>query len=77
MSSISPQDLQRLASLQGYDLTLEVDALSRKYGMAAEQIMAILRSAQQPAPASNQPFEPVASKTIPQLPSQPRHNQGT
>ncbi|MEC7168197.1 MAG: hypothetical protein VXW14_04335 [Candidatus Thermoplasmatota archaeon] len=73
MSSISPQDLQRLASLQGYDLTLEIDALSRKYGMAADQIMAILRSAQQPAPAANQPFEPVASKTIPQLPSQPRH----
>ncbi|HII24469.1 MAG TPA: hypothetical protein HA313_01775, partial [Candidatus Poseidoniaceae archaeon] len=45
MSSISAQDLQRLAGLQGYDLTLEVDALSRKYGMTSDQIMAALRSA--------------------------------
>ena len=38
MSAISPQDLQRLAGLQGYDLTLEIDAMARKYGMSPEQI---------------------------------------
>ena len=47
MSSISAQDLQRLAGLQGYDLTLEVDALARKYAMSADEIMSILRSASQ------------------------------
>ena len=38
MSSISAQDLQRLAGLQGYDLTLELDAMSRKYGMSPDEI---------------------------------------
>ena len=41
MSSISAQDLQRLAGLQGYDLTLEIDALSRKYGMSPDEIVAV------------------------------------
>ncbi len=73
MSSISAQDLQRLAGLQGYDLTLEVDALARKYAMSADEIMSILRSASQSQQPSQQPFEPVASKTVPQLPNQPKH----
>jgi len=72
MSSISAQDLQRLAGLQGYDLTLEVDALARKYAMSADAIMSILRSASQSQQPSQQPFEPVASKTVPQLPNQPK-----
>ena len=72
MSSISAQDLQRLAGLQGYDLTLEVDALARKYAMSANEIMSILRSASQSQQPSQQPFEPVASKTVPQLPNQPK-----
>lgn len=72
MSSISAQDLQRLAGLQGYDLTLEVDALARKYAMSADEIMSILRSASQSQQPSQQPFEPVASKTVPQLPNQPK-----
>lgn len=72
MSSISAQDLQRLAGLQGYDLTLEVDALARKYAMSADDIMSILRSASQSQQPSQQPFEPVASKTVPQLPNQPK-----
>ena len=69
MSTISPQDLQRLAGLQGYDLTLEIDAMARKYGMSPEQIVTVLRAFSQP----QQPFEPVASKSVPQLPTQPRH----
>ena len=72
MSSISAQDLQRLAGLQGYDLTLEVDALARKYAMSADEIMSILRSASQSQQPPQQPFEPVASKTVPQLPNQPK-----
>ena len=72
MSSISAQDLQRLAGLQGYDLTLEIDALARKYAMSADEIMSILRSASQSQQPSQQPFEPVASKTVPQLPNQPK-----
>ena len=48
MSSISAQDLQRLAGLQGYDLTLEIDALSRKHGISPEEIVALLRAANQP-----------------------------
>ena len=72
MSSISAQDLQRLAGLQGYDLTLEVDALARKYAMSADEIMSILRSASQSQQPSQQPFEPVASKTVPQLTNQPK-----
>ncbi|MFL2950766.1 MAG: hypothetical protein ACJZ56_07260 [Candidatus Thalassarchaeaceae archaeon] len=72
MSSISAQDLQRLAGLQGYDLTLEVDALARKYAMSADEIMSILRSASQSQQPSQQPFEPVASKTVPQIPNQPK-----
>ena len=72
MSSISPQDLQRLAGLQGYDLTLEIDAMSRKYGMSPEEIVAILRSATQSHQSTQQPFEPVASKTVPELPNKPR-----
>ena len=72
MSSISTQDLQRLAGLQGYDLTLEVDALARKYAMSADEIMSILRSASQSQQPSQQPFEPVVSKTVPQLPNQPK-----
>ena len=72
MSSISTQDLQRLAGLQGYDLTLEVDSLARKYAMSADEIMSILRSASQSQQPSQQPFEPVASKTVPQLPNQPK-----
>ena len=72
MSSISAQDLQRLAGLQGYDLTLEVDALARKYAMSADEIMSILRSSSQSQQPSQQPFEPVANKTVPQLPNQPK-----
>ena len=72
MSSISAQDLQRLAGLQGYELTLEVDALARKYARSADEIMSILRSASQSQQPSQQPFEPVASKTVPQLPNQPK-----
>lgn len=72
MSSISAQDLQRLAGLQGYDLTLEIDALARKYGMSPDEIMAILRSANQPPQTSEQPFEPVSSKTVPTLPNRPQ-----
>ena len=72
MSSISAQDLQRLAGLQGYDLTLEIDALARKYAMSADEIMSILRSANQSQQPSQQPFEPVANKTVPQLPNQPK-----
>ena len=72
MSSISAQDLQRLAGLQGYDLTLEVDALSRKYGMTSDQIMAALRSANSSTQATQEPFQPVGSKTLPELPTQPR-----
>ena len=48
MSTISPQDLERLAGLQGYDLTLEIDVLARKYGMSPEQIVTILRAFSQP-----------------------------
>ena len=73
MSSISAQDLQRLAGLQGYELTLEMEALARKYAMSADEIMSILRSAGQSQQPSQQPFEPVASKTVPQLPNQPKH----
>ena len=73
MSAISPQDLQRLAGLQGYDLTLEIDAMARKYGMSPEQIVTVLRAFSQPQQPSQQPFEPVASKSVPQLPTQPRH----
>ena len=72
MSSISAQDLQRLAGLQGYDLTLEIDVMSRKYGMSTDQIVAILRSSNQSTQPTQQPFEPVASKTVPELPNRPR-----
>ena len=72
MSSISAQDLQRLAGLQGYDLTLEIDVMSRKYGMSPDEIVAILRSANQSQQPNQQPFEPVASKAVPELPNRPR-----
>jgi len=72
MSSISAQDLQRLAGLQGYDLTLEIDAMARKYGMSPDEIVAILRSAHQSQQPTQQPFEPVANKTVPELPNRPR-----
>ena len=72
MSSISAQDLQRLAGLQGYDLTLEIDVMSRKYGMSPDQIVAILRSSNQSTQPTQQPFEPVACKTVPELPNRPR-----
>ena len=72
MSSISAQDLQRLAGLQGYDLTLEIDVMSRKYGMSPDEIVAILQSANQSQQPTQQPFEPVASKTVPELPNRPR-----
>ena len=72
MSSISAQDLQRLAGLQGYDLTLEIDVLSRKYGMSPDEIVAVLRAATQSQQPTQQPFEPVASKTVPELPNRPR-----
>ena len=72
MSSISAQDLQRLAGLQGYDLTLEIDAMSRKYGMSPDEIIAALRATTQSQQPTQQPFEPVASKTVPELPNRPR-----
>ena len=72
MSSISAQDLQRLAGLQGYDLTLEIDAMSRKYGMSPDEIVAVLRATTQSQQPTQQPFEPVASKTVPELPNRPR-----
>ena len=52
MSSISAQDLQRLAGLQGYDLTLEIDAMSRKYGMSPDEIVAVLRASNSIATAN-------------------------
>ena len=72
MSSISAQDLQRLAGLQGYDLTLEIDAMSRKYGMSPDEIIAVLRATTQSQQPTQEPFEPVASKTVPELPNRPR-----
>ena len=72
MSSISAQDLQRLAGLQGYDLTLEIDALSRKHGISPDEIVALLRATNQPPQVSQQPFEPVASKEVPAIPNQPK-----
>ena len=63
MSSISAQDFQRLSGLQ-YDLTLEVDALSRKYGMSPEQIMAALRSGKS-IQSSNPRAIPTCSKQSP------------
>ena len=72
MSSISAQDLQRLAGLQGYDLTLEIDVMSRKYGMSPNEIVAVLRAATQSQQPTQQPFEPVTSKTVPELPNRPR-----
>lgn len=72
MSSISAQDLQRLSGLQGYDLTLEIDVMSRKYGMSPDEIVAFLRSSNQSKQTTQQPFEPVASKTVPDLPNRPR-----
>ena len=72
MSSISAQDLQRLAGLQGYDLTLEIDALSRKHGISPEEIVALLRAVNQPQQVSQQSFEPVASKEVPSIPNQPQ-----
>ena len=72
MSSISAQDLQRLAGLQGYDLTLEIDVLSRKYGMSPDEIVAALRLLLNHEQPTQQPFEPVASKTVPELPNRPR-----
>ena len=41
--------------------------------MSPDEIMSMLRSASQSQQASQQPFEPVASKTVPQLPNQPNH----
>ena len=72
MSSISAQDLQRLTGLEGYDLTLEIDVMSRKYGMSPDEIVAILRSANQSQQPTQQTFEPVASQTVPDLPNRPR-----
>ena len=72
MSSISAQDLQRLAGLQGYDLTLEIDALARKHGVSPDEIVALLRAANQPQQVSQAPFEPVASKEVPAIPNQPK-----
>jgi len=72
MSSIPAQDLQRLAGLQGYDLTLEIDALSRKHGISPDEIVALLRATNQPQQVSQQPFEPVASKEVPAIPNQPK-----
>ena len=72
MSSISAQDLQRLAGLQGYDLTLEIDAMSRKYGISPDEIIAVLRATTQSQQPTQQQFEPVASKTVPELPNRPR-----
>ena len=72
MSSISGHDLQRLAGLQGYDLTLEIDVMSRKYGMSPDEIVAVLRAATQSQQPTQQPFEPVASKTVPELPNRPQ-----
>ena len=69
---MSAQDLQRLAGLEGYDLTLEIDVMSRKYGMSPDEIVAILRSSNQSTQPTQQPFEPVASKTVPELPNRPR-----
>ena len=71
MSSISAQDLQRLAGLQGYDLTLEIDALASMESVPKE-IVALLRAANQPQQVSQQPFEPVASKEVPPIPNQPQ-----
>jgi len=72
MSSISAQDLQRLAGLQGYDLTLEIDALARKHGVSPDEIVALLRAANQSQQVSQAPFEPVASKEVPAIPNQPK-----
>ena len=72
MSSISARDLQRLAGLQGYDLTLEIEAMSRKYGMSPDEIVAVLRATTQSQQPTQQPLEPVANKTVPELPNRPR-----
>jgi hypothetical protein len=40
--------------------------------MSSDEIVAILRSSNQSQQPTQQPFEPVASKTVPELPNRPQ-----
>ena len=48
MATLAPDDMQILRSLSGYDLTLEIAKMSTKYGIAKNEILAMLTESHNP-----------------------------
>ena len=71
MSSIPVDVLTRISGLQGYERQLEVASVAQQYGMAPEEVEAIANRFSKGTPQSSMAgFQPVASKEVPQIPTQ-------
>ena len=58
MVTLAPDDMQILRSLSGYDLTLEIAKMSTKYGIAKNEILAMLTESHNPGYNSSGEYDP-------------------
>tara|TARA_Y100000766_G_scaffold157460_1_gene135262 strand:+ start:626 stop:1051 length:426 start_codon:yes stop_codon:yes gene_type:complete len=58
MVTLAPDDMQILRSLSGYDLTLEIANMSTKYGIAKNEILAMLTEIHNPGYNSSGEYDP-------------------
>ena len=58
MVTLAPDDMEVLRSLSGYDLTLEIAKMSTKYGIAKNEILAMLSQNTNPGYDSSGVYDP-------------------
>lgn len=58
MVTLAPDDMEVLRSLSGYDLTLEIAKMSTKYGIAKNEILAMLSQNTIPGYDSSGEYDP-------------------
>ena len=64
MVTLAPDDMQILRSLRGYDLTLEIDKMSTKYGIAKNEILAMLNQNPNPGYNSSGEYDPTPQSAV-------------
>ena len=58
MVTLAPDDMERLRGLRGYDLTLAIAEMSTKYGIAKNEILAMLTQNAHPGYNSSGEYDP-------------------
>ena len=64
MVTLAPDDMQILRSLSGYDLTLGIAKMSTKYGIAKNDILAMLNQNPNPGYNSSGEYDPTPLSAV-------------